>query len=300
MFNKITGTEKHTEKFTGFYRAEVIENTDDLEAGRIKVRVFPMFDGVNDSALPWAIPSDPLMGGSANVGGINVPSIGAHVFVFFENGDHRYPVYFAGAPAIQNNVPDAPALSREADQTVSDIDAKRQTNISTAGGVTWDEPSSAHATVYPKNHVYRSEGGITVEIDDTEGEVRFHVYHPSGTRSEVDNAGNQVDHIEGTHYDVIIGSDNAYVKDVKNLTVDGNTNVKIGGNATIEVGGNTEITSSGDTTVNTTTCYVNGDVITSGTVKLDGGGGKIVTTNHICAFTGNPHPAGSSTCEAKT
>lgn len=307
MFNKITDTEVPSEKFNGFYRAEVVDTSDELQAGRVRVRVYPMFEGVKDAALPWAIPSDPLMGGSANVGSINVPLVGAHVFVFFENGDHRYPVYFAGAPAIQNNVPDIPTLSRESDDTVTTINNNKQTGVSTASGGAWDEPGSAYNAEYPNNHVVRSEKGITVEIDDTDGQVRFHVFHPSGTRSEVDNDGNQVDHIEGTHYEVVISDENTYVKGAKNLTVDGDTNIKVGSNAKIVVEGNTEIDTTGTTTVNSTgntdvttpQCTVNGDVITNGNVKLDGGGGQIVTTQHICAFTGNPHPAGSSTCEAK-
>ena len=79
-----------------------------------------MFDGVDDESLPWAIYADPNMGGSNDVGGINIPIIGAHVYTFFENGDFRFPTYFAGAPAIVNQeTPDIPELSRAATQDVN-------------------------------------------------------------------------------------------------------------------------------------------------------------------------------------
>ena len=119
MFNPLLDTEKEEIKFTGFYRGIVVANDDPLKSGRVRVRVFPMFQDVTDiETLPWAIPADPSFGGYANVGSINVPVVDSHVFVFFENSDFRFPVYFAGAPAIQNDSPDVPTLSREDDGSI--------------------------------------------------------------------------------------------------------------------------------------------------------------------------------------
>ena len=91
-----------SDRFFGNYRAIVVDDKDEFESGRIKIRV-PNVHGtsedVPDSALPWAIYSDPFMGGSVDVGGLIVPDIGSKVWVFFEEGDHDQPVYFAGAPS---------------------------------------------------------------------------------------------------------------------------------------------------------------------------------------------------------
>jgi len=88
----------------------VVEDVDDPEkAGRIRVRVMGIHSDnkayVETFHLPWAIPATSLGmsgGGLRNIGVMNVPSIGSHVYVFFEAGDHNFPVFFAAAPAIED------------------------------------------------------------------------------------------------------------------------------------------------------------------------------------------------------
>jgi hypothetical protein len=88
----------------------VVENIDDPEmAGRIKIRIMGIHSDnkeyVKTKELPWAIPATSLDmngGGLRNIGSFCIPSIGSHVFVFFEGGDHNFPVYFAAAPAIED------------------------------------------------------------------------------------------------------------------------------------------------------------------------------------------------------
>jgi type VI secretion system secreted protein VgrG len=280
MFIPTVDSEKHTKAFDGFYRGVVVDVNDPLESGRIRAKVYPMFENVADDTLPWAILADSNFGGIINEGKISVPSIGAHVFVFFENGDHRFPVYFAGAPAIQDGVPDLPKLSREDDGTVAAINSAASKGVSTASGGSWDEPDSSYATVYPNNKVYRSAGGVIIEIDDTQDNVRFHVYHPSGTRTEVDNSGNKVDHVSAKKTTVIIGDDNIEVKGKQDTTTAGNHGIKIGANGMvkvtgtydIDVGGNVTINSGGSATVNASgTATVKGStvVISGGTVNIN-------------------------------
>lgn len=226
---------REQDKFYGMYRGVVEDNVDPKQAGRVRVRVFPMFSGADKEALPWAHMADPSMGGFANVGGSAIPVINAHVFVFFENGDHRFPVYFAGAPAIENDSPDLPEISRQSEGTVSDINGNRQQGVPVAGGGTWNEPSAAHETEYPNNRVVRTKSGILVELDDTDGNIRFHVYHPSGSREEIDNDGNRVEHTEGAKYEVILDENGIYVNGDRNVTVTGNATVYAQGDMTVQV-----------------------------------------------------------------
>lgn len=241
--------------FNGFYRGIVVDNNDPLENGRVKVKIYPMFSGVDDADLPWAIYADPSMGGTSNVGSINVPAVNSHLFCFFENGDHRFPVYFSAAPAIENNVPDSPKLARESEDTVSSINANASKAIPTASGGTWDEPDSAYAATYPNNAVYRSKSGIVVEIDDTTDNVRFHVYHPSGSREEIDNLGSRVKHTKNNSYEVVVGNDNLYVKGSESVTVDGSMDVYCKGVVNIKVDGNTNLTVGGNMSTNVTGNY---------------------------------------------
>ena len=86
--------------------------------------------------------------------------VGSKVWVFFENGDHTQPVYFAGAPSGK------------------------------------DGPTEKNAT-YPKNKVFKTKAGFVIEIDDTEGETRLHIKQPSGNDKLSDGEGNVTETIKG-------------------------------------------------------------------------------------------------------
>lgn len=97
--------------------------------------------------------------------------------------------------------------------------------------------------------------------------------------------------------DVIEFSDGAtvaYDSDSSTLTIDGpdavvinctNASVTAAENAVIDASGDVEITAAGDVAA------------TGATVTLNGGAaGGLVCQTHACAFTGSPHPQGSTTC----
>jgi hypothetical protein len=88
----------------------IVEDIDDPEkAGRVRIRVFGVHSDniayVQTKHLPWAVPATSIGltgGGLRNIGSYKVPEIGSHVYIFFEAGDHNFPVYFAAAPAIED------------------------------------------------------------------------------------------------------------------------------------------------------------------------------------------------------
>lgn len=190
---------KHT--FNGFYRGVVVDNNDPLKAGRVRVRVYPMFHHVLEEQLPWAIMSDPFMGGLNNVGGTFIPDVGAHVFVFFEAGDHRAPVYFGGAPAMEGGTPDLPAASRE-------------------------------NGTYPHNKVYRTSNGIVVEFDNTSGSERVVIKHPSGTEMKIDSGGFTITDVGNTVIDAD-GNITINASGDVDLSASGNANVSASGNVVV-------------------------------------------------------------------
>lgn len=234
MFNPRESQAKTQNSFGGFHRGIVVNNVDELKSGRVQIRVIPFFDGVKDGDLPWAIYADAFMGGLSNNGSVMVPEVDSHVFLFFENMDFRFPVYFAAAPAIQNDIPDIPTLSREDDGTVAAINVAAEKNIDSAAGTgTYDEPDSAYAAEYPHNKVIRTKGGIVIELDDTPSNERIHIYHPSGTRTEINAVGDRVEHIKGDEYKVVIGGSKVFVKGNMNITVDGTVNIKSTGDVNV-------------------------------------------------------------------
>jgi len=103
------------------YRGTVINNIDPKNIGRIKVFVpgiYPSEYSLNSAALPWSEPAMSLFGGCSssvtsnsqnfNTGIASVPHKNANVFLFFENGDHNKPVYFAATQSKDNWISEHP------------------------------------------------------------------------------------------------------------------------------------------------------------------------------------------------
>ncbi len=206
------------EKFYGNYRGEVVSVGDPAGAGRIKVRVFGVFDDLTVNQIPWCEFADPFMGGHAGEGGFLVPNVGAHVWVFFEAGDHMQPVYFAGAPAHPHG------------------------------------PGERYNGNYPNNKVFRTRAGHLIEIDDSEGGARIHVVHNSGTHREMQNDGSVLEeivkdltiHVEGDAYVNVEGDVQETVKGNVNRVVEGDVTETVKGNFKTSVHGNRSEMAAGD------------------------------------------------------
>jgi len=225
-------------QFFGNYRGEVIRTDDPLKAGRVKVNIFGVYDGFKEEDIPWAIYADSFMGGSTKAGGIIVPEVGAHIWCFFEGGNHHYPVYWAGAPAMKDKTPDIPA------------------------------ESSAKENQYPFNKVFKTGAGFVVEVDDMAGDTRFRFYQPSGNELIVDHGGNVQETVVGTTEQTKTG-------DVtENYEANHTTNT--GGNKTEDVAGDITITSGGTITIDsggsTITISNGGDIeiVSAGQVNVTG------------------------------
>ncbi|MHA0287606.1 phage baseplate assembly protein V [Mycobacterium sp. C3-094] len=98
-------------KYYGKYRAQVVNNVDPLQIGRIQVMV-PDVSAVAPSS--WAMPCLPISG--INTGVFSVPAMGAGVWVEFEQGNPDHPIWVGGywgvmaeTPVLAKAVP--PAMS---------------------------------------------------------------------------------------------------------------------------------------------------------------------------------------------
>ena len=112
--------------------------------------------------------------------------------------------------------------------------------------VTWDEPhpkglaKDAAPYVsgkYPYNHVYESEAGHIMEIDDTRGGERLHREHSCGTFEEWHPTGDRVIKVIGSNYELVAGSSNVIISGDVNLTIEGNKKELIKGSYILEVEG---------------------------------------------------------------
>jgi uncharacterized protein involved in type VI secretion and phage assembly len=222
MYNHTADKKKNDFKFHGNYRGVVVDDQDPLRSGRVKIRVFGIYDNVPNEALPWAIYSDPFMGGQVGFGGFLIPDVGNHVWVFFENGDHHQPVYFAGAP-------------------FKDAHPKERLES--------DHEENRGSISYPRNKSLRTKSGHVIEIDDTEGNSRITIIHKSGTQITYQDNGDVYEHIVGNVKRVIDGNV------VENIG--GNVTQSVGGNVVETVGGNKNVTVTGNIIVRGKTIELN-------------------------------------------
>jgi hypothetical protein len=108
------------------------------------------------------------------------------------------------------------------------------------------EPKTPYAAVYPYNHVYESESGHVIEVDDTPGAERLHWYHRSGTFREIHPDGTEVNKVTKVQYNFI--TDDFFLASGKSMNIDAkdamriksgdDTNLAVGANLNAEVSSN--------------------------------------------------------------
>lgn len=98
-----------TERLYGNYRAQVVDNKDKQQFGRVLVWIPDLMQDVDPTKGIWARPANNPLGGRNNEGAVDhhymgssyIPRKGAWTWVFFEAGNINRPYYF-GALDIEN------------------------------------------------------------------------------------------------------------------------------------------------------------------------------------------------------
>ncbi|RZD37039.1 MAG: hypothetical protein CXT78_16690 [Thaumarchaeota archaeon] len=93
------------------------------------------------------------------------------------------------------------------------------------------QPPSPYGAKYPFNHVYESESGHLIEIDDTPSKERLHWYHRSGTFTEFHPKGIRTDRTMGHHYNIVTGNEETYIRGVEKKAISLDSIQNIGGKA---------------------------------------------------------------------
>jgi hypothetical protein len=265
----------------------ICEDNNDIEykLGRIKVRIHGKHTeikaGVNDHKLlsvddlPWALPAYPINTQSIDgMSDFQVPANGSTVLVIFLDQDEQTPIYFATLPKIATTRPDfstgfsdpdkvhpkdnylkeSPisrlARNEKIDQTI--VQTKKDNVITGIDCKTtsFDEPTTPYATVYPNNRVIETKSGHFIEIDDTDGAERIHLYHRAGTFEETYPDGSKVVKTNGKRTTLILGDDNIKISGNNNIHIDGDDNEHIVGNRNIQIDQNENTDISGSETRN--------------------------------------------------
>ena len=183
----------HFIPFTG-----VVEDTNDpLHLGRVRVRVHGYYSDdpveVPTDTLPWAN----VTHSSSTT--MVIPEVGEWVFGMFLDGkEAQKPLVIGVLPGVEGSEPSTSRFVRN--ENVSDTDIQnRKSETTSLRSIT--EPNSPYNSEYPQNTVIQTKTHL-IEIDDTEGSERIHIYHKSGTFDETHPDGSKVSRIEGDRYDI--------------------------------------------------------------------------------------------------
>jgi len=221
-----------------------------------------------------ATQAEPPRDGDSNLPGPSQKSLDNGSFTTgFRDPNNKYPLRdYVGEP-------DTNRLSRGIIEgtIVKKKDAIRVRSVPKAlDQGTWDQPESVFGAQYPFNKVFETESGHVQEFDDTPGYERINTYHRSGTFTEIDPTGVQVNYIVGDNFVIVEKNGCINVAGECNITVGGNTNIyartdaniQVEQNATIKVGNNADIGVATDLTM-----AVGGDmqVKVAGNFSVDAG-----------------------------
>jgi GH24 family phage-related lysozyme (muramidase) len=175
---------------------------------------------------------------------------GAAVVMGFKDPKGKYPLYL--------NEPDTNKLARHEDIKKTIVYKKelaREKDVLTAAGKTWDQAHIPYNASYPYNHVFMTESGHIMEFDDTQYSERVHIYHKSGTFTEIDANGTQVNRIVGDNYEILERNGHVYIKGTMDVTIDGDHNVKVNNAMNLEVIGNVDMKVTGNMNVDVAGMY---------------------------------------------
>ncbi|CAB4143177.1 Protein Gp5, N-terminal OB-fold domain containing protein [uncultured Caudovirales phage] len=212
----------------------VIDATNDpLKLGRVRVRVRGVDDfKEEDQITQWASCVTPTT--SASYRGVgDTPSLieGSEVFGFFGDGNRGEVRIIVGTIPQQSGDENTNALSFQA----------RGKNPDELEKLHPIEPDSAFNAEYPFNRVIRTRKGHKIELDDTDGAERVHIYHASGTSIEMAPDGRLTIRNPGDSFELVGG--------IKNIAIKGDANIEVGGSLNARVKGATNIISDSSITV---------------------------------------------------
>lgn len=224
------------------YRAVITNNKDPEFQNRYQVRIFGLVDGntsgfesTADADLPWA----ECMGSTAFglIGKVGVSSVmhqGTWVYVILQDNDPNQPIILGTVTGTAKKDQDG----------FKDPDGKFPLEEGPDMNVSGDK--------YTFNQTIKTQSGHLIEIDDSEGDERIHVYHMKGTYLLIDKDGNIfVNGVKNAQFDI-----------AENVTwnIGKNSTINIGENSAINIQGTLTETIKGRTTFDTPNTHFTGNV----------------------------------------
>jgi hypothetical protein len=149
------------------------------------------------------------------------------------------------------------------------------------------EPPSMYAPTYPTNHVLHTDMDNIIELDDTPGKERVHIFHRSGSFIEFHPDGKVVVRSLKDMYEAVFANKTMYVA--------GNLKIQVAGNADINSTGNMSLTSKGNMTI---TAGGNLSATAKGTTNIGGGSDVNVAGSGTTSINGSSVHLGEGSVSA--
>lgn len=234
------GLNKGNEKGFSVFLGIVTEiESDEHMLGRMKIRNISDFDEEEtpDEDLPWATPIMPMTSASLKGKGTSPTwvDIGTYVVGFYLDGQKRQVPMILGTfnkiPGMDLEQHDVNALARETNNIEKEL--------------LGPEPEPAYAAKYPHNKVIATNSAV-IELDDTPENERIHIWHKSGSYTEINKDGRTVRKSANNDYTVVAGDSEMYVDGKVNIHITGDANLKVEGKFAADIGGTAEFKSGGN------------------------------------------------------
>jgi hypothetical protein len=234
--------------FGGIYRGIVKDNTGDKGRCKVFVKcVYPDEFENEPSALPWAEPAMPLFFGNytSDAGSQNAetglacwPKVGAHVWVFFCEGDFNYPIMVASIQGGNGWISEHnKQYTIQTDNVRIRIDENPDNPASTSKFTTYNDKCTVTASDDVKEDVptrldIEITGNVNVKIN---GNVNLQIN------------GNLYNEINGNKYETINGNCFTKITGDQHLVYDGDIVINQTGDNILQQTGNRMQVLNGDT-----------------------------------------------------
>jgi len=257
-------TKRMGEEGVRWFIARVEDIMDPEKLGRVKIRVINEHDdpAITTDDLNWATPLIPITSASHQQIGRSPTGllVGSTVFGFYLDGhEKQLPVLwgsYAKMPGKDVQKNDIPGLARE-------INTITKTPVG-------PEPATAYNAKYPHNHVWQTESGHVIEVDDTPSQERLHIYHKSGSYVEINHDGQKVTKVVDNDYEIVVKDKTVYIGGNLQVHVIGNVALTVDGSVTAKVGGDINATVTGKVTGSASEWNMKGPLNWNGNVNVTG------------------------------
>lgn len=276
--------------FGGSYAYGIVENVldDTIGINRVQVRLFAIHSQDKSELptenLPWCQVLLPTTGNEASSHGIKN---GMCVKCSFLDGvEMQIPVVEGILPGL---VDTGTSVTGNSDKTLSKYADGR--NVTKKEKLDSTQPADPFAAKYPDNWVFETKAGHRIEVDDSSGAERIHLYHKTGSNTEFHPDGSVVTAITKDEYTVVKGKSTHIVKGDHIVNVDGKETIKVKGDISVETDGNLTSKVKGNASVDATgnvTAKAGGNVNVQagGNINQKAGGNITIQAGGVLTLNG--------------